>query len=259
MQVLKEFQRRRKATSQDSGTCPARSMGTSLLKSAASSRTMQRRPMGLMGGNGSGAGQRNGGPTIVPFGCMDLACVTAPTHGGRPQFSAELTFGGVLRFAIQLHRQSPVRRPVRKMTAASTEVQATRRCNHLEFLCLRSSAVPSLGRLGKRTASSAYVLGRTRQFRLHRLLILAASKTDMNIAQVIVGAMATALGLYYAFLGISAIKYLRNADQADKAVGWTLWWCFDTERYAQEERRLCKTGQLVAFASICALDRVIRC
>jgi len=72
----------------------------------------------------------------------------------------------------------------------------------------------------------------------------------MNIAQVIVGVVATALGLYYAFLGIAAIKYLRNADQVDKVVGWTLWWCFDTERYAEEGRRLCKRGQVVAFASI---------
>jgi hypothetical protein len=72
----------------------------------------------------------------------------------------------------------------------------------------------------------------------------------MNTTQIIMGSLASALGVYYAVLGLTAIKYLHNADQVDKAVGWTLWWCLDLARYEEKGQRLCKQGQLVALSSI---------
>ena len=72
----------------------------------------------------------------------------------------------------------------------------------------------------------------------------------MVITPILLGIAATSLGLCYACLGIAAIKHLQKADQVDKTLGWTLWWCLDGRRYDQTGRRLCKRGQLVAFASI---------
>lgn len=72
----------------------------------------------------------------------------------------------------------------------------------------------------------------------------------MMAATLILGGAASILGIWYSMLGISAIKHLHKADEVDKVVGWTLWWCFDTERYDDEGRRLCKKGQLVAMASV---------
>jgi hypothetical protein len=72
----------------------------------------------------------------------------------------------------------------------------------------------------------------------------------MNTLAIGLGGIATLLGIYYSFLGISAIKYLRCADQVDKAVGWTLWWCLDIERYSEEGQKLCKKGQVAALTSI---------
>lgn len=72
----------------------------------------------------------------------------------------------------------------------------------------------------------------------------------MNMLQIVVAFIATALGLYYAALGFSAIKHLRSADQIDKAIGWSLWWCLDQDRYSEQGRKLCKKGLLVALASI---------
>lgn len=72
----------------------------------------------------------------------------------------------------------------------------------------------------------------------------------MNTAQIFVATLATAFGIYYAFLGIAAVKYLRNGDETDKAVGWTLWWCVDANRYSEGGQRLCKKGLVVALVSI---------
>jgi hypothetical protein len=71
----------------------------------------------------------------------------------------------------------------------------------------------------------------------------------MTVIPIFLGAIATVFGIWYAVLGVQAIKYLHNADQIDKAVGWSLWWCFDLNRYDEEGRRLCKKGQLLAFAA----------
>ncbi|HOE41653.1 MAG TPA: hypothetical protein PLB25_08505 [Rhodoferax sp.] len=72
----------------------------------------------------------------------------------------------------------------------------------------------------------------------------------MTIIPAVLGALATALGIWCAVLGLSAIKHLREADQIDKAIGWSLWWCFDVDRYSKEGRKLCKLGQLLAFAAV---------
>ena len=72
----------------------------------------------------------------------------------------------------------------------------------------------------------------------------------MGIGSIVVAAMATGLGIFYALLGLAALKYLPNAGEIDKAAGWTLWWCLDAGRYTEEGQKLCKKGQLVALATI---------
>jgi hypothetical protein len=72
----------------------------------------------------------------------------------------------------------------------------------------------------------------------------------MNMPDLILGCLAAALGLWYAALGISAIKHLRDADEMDKVVGWSLWWCLDLKRYDDEGQRICKHGLAIAVASI---------
>ena len=72
----------------------------------------------------------------------------------------------------------------------------------------------------------------------------------MNILPLSLGVLASALGFYYVFLGITALKHLPDADEIDKTVGWTAWWCLESDRYDEEGKRLCKKGQLLAFACI---------
>ncbi len=72
----------------------------------------------------------------------------------------------------------------------------------------------------------------------------------MTIIHFVLSVVATALGIWYAVLGLSAIKHLRNADQIDKAIGWSLWWCLDESRYEKEGRKLCKLGQILAFVAV---------
>lgn len=72
----------------------------------------------------------------------------------------------------------------------------------------------------------------------------------MTIIPFVLGALATALGIWYAVLGLSAIKHLRDVDQIDKVIGWSLWWCFDESRYSEEGRKLCKLGQILASVAV---------
>jgi hypothetical protein len=72
----------------------------------------------------------------------------------------------------------------------------------------------------------------------------------MTIVAFLLGTAATGIGLWYAVLGISAVQHLAHADHSDKAVGWSLWWCLDVDRYDSEGRRLCKKGQLLASVAI---------
>ena len=69
----------------------------------------------------------------------------------------------------------------------------------------------------------------------------------MTVIGAILGAVGTILGLTYAILGMRAVQHLHHADQIDRAVGWSLWWCFDAARYDDEGQRMCKQGQVLAF------------
>jgi hypothetical protein len=68
----------------------------------------------------------------------------------------------------------------------------------------------------------------------------------------VIGAIATFLGVWYAALGFSAVKHLKNADEVDRTVGWTLWWCVDIDRYDDAGRGMCRKGQLIAVCAIAA-------
>jgi hypothetical protein len=71
----------------------------------------------------------------------------------------------------------------------------------------------------------------------------------MQTVSIAFGALATLLGLYYSFLGLSAVRHLRKADEIDRVAGWTLLWCLDTDRYELEGKRLCKIGLIVSLCS----------
>lgn len=66
---------------------------------------------------------------------------------------------------------------------------------------------------------------------------------------IVLGALGTLLGIWYALLGIRALRHLHHADEIDKAAGWSLWWCLDVARYDDEGRRLCKQGQAIALVA----------
>jgi hypothetical protein len=69
------------------------------------------------------------------------------------------------------------------------------------------------------------------------------------IIPYIFATIGTILGIAYAILGMRAVRHLQHADQIDKAVGWSLWWCLESKRYDNEGRRLCKQGQLLALTA----------
>ena len=68
--------------------------------------------------------------------------------------------------------------------------------------------------------------------------------TLATIGWVLVAA-SIPFGLYYIFLGIAALKYLPNATEVDRVVGWTLWWFTERDRYEDEGKRLCTRGRIV--------------
>lgn len=71
----------------------------------------------------------------------------------------------------------------------------------------------------------------------------------MTVLVVTLGTLGTIVGIWYALLGMRAVQHLHDADEIDKAVGWSLWWCLDVERYDDEGRGLCRQGQALAFAA----------
>lgn len=96
------------------------------------------------------------------------------------------------------------------------------------------------GRFGALAAADAMaVIGHKRT-----LKIMA-----MQTVSIAFGALATLLGLYCSFLGLSAVRHLRKADEIDRVAGWTLLWCLDTDRYELEGKRLCKIGLIVSLCS----------
>ena len=68
--------------------------------------------------------------------------------------------------------------------------------------------------------------------------------------QLLLGMVASILGIWYSVLGLRAIQFLQKADAQDRSVGWSLWWCLDGDRYDEPGKRLCKWGLLLATASI---------
>jgi hypothetical protein len=54
-------------------------------------------------------------------------------------------------------------------------------------------------------------------------------------------------GIAYSALGFIALKYLNNASETDRVVGWSLWWFTEADRYTSKGKRLCVLGG-IAFA-----------
>jgi hypothetical protein len=52
-------------------------------------------------------------------------------------------------------------------------------------------------------------------------------------------------GVYYCYLGISALKHLPDATQQDRVVGWTLWWFLESSRYDEAGKVLCRRGGVI--------------
>jgi hypothetical protein len=71
----------------------------------------------------------------------------------------------------------------------------------------------------------------------------------MNIS-IFLGLVASCLGIWYAWLGITALRHLSGASEVDKTVGWSLWWCLDISRYDDVGKRICKHGQIAALLAI---------
>ena len=68
--------------------------------------------------------------------------------------------------------------------------------------------------------------------------------------QLLLGMIASILGIWYSVLGFKAIHFLQNSDAQDRSVGWSLWWCLDGDRYDMPGKRLFTRGQLLATASL---------
>lgn len=68
------------------------------------------------------------------------------------------------------------------------------------------------------------------------------------------GLLGTLSGVAYAVLGVVAMKHLTEPTEADRAVGWALWWFAEPTRYSPEGRRLCWAGGLLfAAGALCWL------
>jgi hypothetical protein len=72
----------------------------------------------------------------------------------------------------------------------------------------------------------------------------------MQLAPFVLGVVASILGVYYSALGVAAIRHLQSPSEADKVVGWTLWWCLESNRYDADGQRFCKQGQVVVLVCV---------
>jgi len=63
---------------------------------------------------------------------------------------------------------------------------------------------------------------------------------------IVLALLGTSAGVVYAALGHMALRHLREATEVDRAVGWSLWWFAERDRYNPEGQRLCRLG-LIAF------------
>jgi len=69
----------------------------------------------------------------------------------------------------------------------------------------------------------------------------------LGIALAFIG---TGAGLCWAYLGITALKYLPDADEHDRVYGWTLWWFMEEARYTEPGKQLCHYGWLSFAVSL---------
>lgn len=72
----------------------------------------------------------------------------------------------------------------------------------------------------------------------------------MTTLLLMLAAAGSALGIWYALLGIRAIRHLRDPSHLDRVVGWSLWWCIEMSRYDEEGQRLCRQGQRAALGAL---------
>ncbi|MES2581931.1 MAG: hypothetical protein V4627_04380 [Pseudomonadota bacterium] len=56
------------------------------------------------------------------------------------------------------------------------------------------------------------------------------------------GIVGTLAGLTVSGLGITALNHLSTATEADRTIGWSLWWWLDKKRYDSVGQRLCDRG-----------------
>ena len=67
----------------------------------------------------------------------------------------------------------------------------------------------------------------------------------MNI-QMLLALIGTVAGVIYAILGITAIKHIKDGPTStDKAVGWSLWWWIERQRYDSRGQKICSIGGVV--------------
>jgi len=79
-----------------------------------------------------------------------------------------------------------------------------------------------------------------------------------ELLAILLALAGSAAGLAYAVLGITALRHLPGATQADRAVGWSLWWWSEAERYDDEGKRLCRRGGLLfGAAALCWVASVL--
>ncbi len=69
----------------------------------------------------------------------------------------------------------------------------------------------------------------------------------MPTAPILFAVLGSVAGLLYTALGLFALRHLAGATDADRTVGWSLWWFSERERYSPRGQRLCTLGA-VAFA-----------
>jgi len=61
-------------------------------------------------------------------------------------------------------------------------------------------------------------------------------------------------GFAYITLGLRANDHLNgSASKQDRSIGWLFWWSFDTDKYDDEGKRLCRAAQGLAFLIIALL------
>lgn len=64
---------------------------------------------------------------------------------------------------------------------------------------------------------------------------------------LVVGALlilSLAFEFWFCILGLQARAYLtKSASPFDRRFGWVFWWCFDVEKYDDQGKALCESGQ----------------